>query len=230
MAIRSWLAQIGKRVTKDSIKIMELGLKDKLPEAERENISSLSDLYNALLKQLDSHEETLRRFAFALKQLGRSRGGVQCVEALAEHKIERPQLDAKQYSRSVQFFQCLAKICVKLNPPLAHKVITFHALQLGENYKNIPTLEVLFTKLVHYEKITPEDQWFLIQGLVLVSADSCIDYIMNYRCKNNLPEYKIDKGEVIRESKNIIVIIDGVPRTWRPLDVVVQTVPWLLLL
>ena len=170
---------------------MKLGMRSEFHQTELDTARKASDIYNILVNK---HREALARFVYALEKLGHRRHGFRAVRKLKEFSIQKPSQympsGGKREVQKFNFFQCLVEICVHLDANLYSRLFAYSAKVLlgGTNPKKFETPCKLLICLVNREVMHAGDQTKLVEGLRIIGADKCIEYIHYYRHLNNLPE------------------------------------------
>lgn len=192
--LRKWLQVVDDHIEDCSVEIMKLGMRSEPHKAELDRANKASDIYNILANKHDQMDEALARFVYALEKLGHRRHGFRAVRKLKEFSIKKPSQykpsGGKDEVKKFNFFQCLVEICVNLDANLYSRLFAYFAKVLlgGINPKIFETPCELLIYLVDREVIQTEDQTKLVEGLHIIGADKCIEYIHCYRHLNNLPE------------------------------------------
>lgn len=166
-------------------------MRSEFRQAELDTANKASDIYNILANK---HDKAFTRFVYALEKLGHRRHGFRAVRKLKEFSIKKPSQympsGRKHEVQKFNFFQCLVEICVHLDANLYSRLFAYSAKVLlgGTNPNTFETPCKLLTRLVNKGVIHTEDQTKLVEGLRIIGADKCIEYIHYYRHLNNLPE------------------------------------------
>ena len=170
---------------------MRFSFRAEIPLALLERASCLLELF-LLIKDYYNGDETaaLSRLVYTLNLMGHKRFGRKAVREMRKYNLsEPPEHDPSGDPRKAQLYQCLAEIGRRLTDHEEYQIRRFCARALGLNLRaqSLISMVALMALLVQEQKITEENQIDLAYALTTIGADRCIDCVIAYRKRNDLP-------------------------------------------
>ena len=186
--ILCWLEFVDGNLEKSSNDIMYLGAYSEIANRDSDHIVQASNIYHLLREKCINDRQTLARFMFALKKLGRKRHGIYCnTQFFKKVKILPPSTqdydERTTENDEFGFYQCLVDLCVTLEEDRStSKRVRMYASRYILGIYPESTVAKLFLKMLKNPEILSKDnldQLSLVLGQC--GADSCQVMLQHYR-------------------------------------------------
>ena len=207
LGLNGWLQYVDVQyLSHNTLDIIKFSFRAEISKVELERADCLLELFY-LIKDIYNGNETaaLSRLVYTLNLMGHQRFGYKSVRELEKYGFSKPPKHNPLWdTRGAQLFQCLAKIACRLSDDEEFRVRCYWArvLRINKDSPSMKTILAVLSMIVERRKITEENQLELANSLNGIAAYKCINYLIEYREKNNLSveEYrdKINPGTYIR--------------------------------
>ena len=186
--ILCWLEFVDSNIDKSSNDIMYLGAYSEIAPRDSEHIVQASNIYHLLRGKCINDSQTLARFMYALKKLGRKRRGIYCNNQFSKKiKVLPPSThdcdDRATENHEFGFYQCLVDLCVTLEEDrsVSKRVRMYVSRYILGIYPE-STVAKLFLKMLRKPDILSKDnQEQLSLALGQCGADSCQVILQHFR-------------------------------------------------
>ena len=214
--LRKWLHFVDNQIDKEGLECLKLALYGEVKYSQISKMAKLkpSDLFyglKAMQKGTNPTEAALSKFVYCLRSIGSSCRGKWCVIQMKEYQVsEVDPLDITVQTPEFIFAnQCLLKVYRNIRETEGLRRYFGKKSILGVHHRNFDSTPHMFIMLLQQRKITPNDQYLLINALKVCEAKHCLVYVREYRRKAGLCDLEEIEAEFPDDNQGTINIYNS---------------------